>query len=155
MDCNPYVALKQNNFYDLLGHGSGVVVSGRGCRLVKLQQESEAGCLRFNRISCRVEGIYKFAKGRVSGHISDHPSLAAMAMLGNLDYLVRGEAQSGLARVARERHGFDVFQAENDPALNGHRIVLGAPRNAAAAAARLHGVKRPEFSLGIRQSSRR
>ena len=41
-------------------------------------------------------------------------------MLGNLDKLVWREAQPGLARMARERHGFNVFQSENDPALNGH-----------------------------------
>ena len=93
---------------------------GQACRLVKLQQESEAGCLWFNRISYRIERIYKFAKGRVCWHVSDYPSLAAMAMLGNLDKLVWREAQPGLARMAREGHGFNVFQSENDPALNGH-----------------------------------
>ena len=46
-----------------------------------------------------------------------------MAMLGNLDKLVWREAQPGLARMAREGHGFNVFQSENDPALNGHNNV--------------------------------
>jgi hypothetical protein len=41
-------------------------------------------------------------------------------MLGNLDNLIWREAQPGLARMAREGHGFNVFQPENDPALNGH-----------------------------------
>ena len=44
-------------------------------------------------------------------------------MLGNLDKLVWREAQPGLARMAREGHGFNVFQSENDPALNGHNNV--------------------------------
>jgi hypothetical protein len=44
-------------------------------------------------------------------------------MLGNLDKLVWRETQSGLARMAREGHGFNVFQPENDPALNGHNNV--------------------------------
>src|SRR5258708_10740558 len=46
-----------------------------------------------------------------------------MAMLGNLDKLVWREAQPGIARMVRERHGFNVFQSENDPALNGHNHV--------------------------------
>jgi hypothetical protein len=50
-----------------------------------------------------------------------------MAMLGNLDKLVRREAQPGFARMAREGHGPDGFQSENDPALNGHdNVTLGA-----------------------------
>jgi hypothetical protein len=108
---------------DSSGLGSGLVVPGQACRLVKLQQESEAGCLRFNRISYCIERICKFAKGRVCRHVSDYPSLAAIAMLGNLDKLVRREAQPGLARMAREGHGFNVSQSENDPALNGHNDV--------------------------------
>ena len=44
-------------------------------------------------------------------------------MLGNLDKLVWSEAQPGLARMAREGHGFNVFQPENDPALDGHNNV--------------------------------
>jgi hypothetical protein len=44
-------------------------------------------------------------------------------MLGNLDKLVWREAQPGLARMAREGHGFNVSQSENDPALNGHNNV--------------------------------
>jgi hypothetical protein len=104
-----------------------LIVPGQACRLVKLQQESEAGRLWFNRISYRIERIYKFAKGRVCRHVSDYPSLAAMAMLGNLDKLVWREAQPGLARMAREGHGFNVSQSENDPALNGHnKITLRA-----------------------------
>jgi hypothetical protein len=95
-------------------------VPGQARWFFKLQQESEAGCLWFNRISCCIERIYKFAKGGVRRHISDYPSLAAIAMLGNLDELVGREAQPGLACMAREGHGFDVFQSENDPALNAH-----------------------------------
>jgi hypothetical protein len=44
-------------------------------------------------------------------------------MLGNLDKLVWREAHPGLARIAREGHGFNVRQPENDPALNGHNNV--------------------------------
>jgi hypothetical protein len=44
-------------------------------------------------------------------------------MLGNLDHLVWREAQPGLARMAREGHGFNVFQSENDPALNAHNTL--------------------------------
>ena len=52
-------------------------------------------------------------------------------MLGNLDELVWREAQPGLARMAREGHGFDVFQPENDSALDGHdNVTLRAARRA-------------------------
>jgi len=105
------------------GLGSILVVSGQACWLVKLQQEFEASCLWFNRISCCIERICKFAKGRVCWHVSDYPSLAAIAMLGNLDYLVRREAQPGLARIAREGHRFNGIQSKNDSALNGHNKV--------------------------------
>jgi hypothetical protein len=44
-------------------------------------------------------------------------------MLRNLDQLVWREAQPGLARMAREGHGFDVFESENDPAFNAHNNV--------------------------------
>jgi hypothetical protein len=44
-------------------------------------------------------------------------------MLRNLDKLVWREAQPRLARMARESHSFNVFQSENDPALNGHKNV--------------------------------
>jgi hypothetical protein len=54
-----------------------------------------------------------------------------MALLGNLEKLVWREAQPGLARMAREGHGFNVFQSENDPALNAHNsITLRAGRRA-------------------------
>jgi hypothetical protein len=113
------------------GLDSGWAVPGQGCWLVKLQQESEAGSFRFDRISRCIERICKFAKGRVCWHISDYPSLAAIAMLGNLDRLVWREAQPELARMAREGHGFNVFQSENDPALNGHNnVTLRARRRA-------------------------
>jgi hypothetical protein len=105
------------------GLGSGFVVPGRACWLVKLQQEPEASCLWFNRISCCIERICKFAKGRVCWHVSDYPSLAAIAMLGNLNKLVWREAQPGLARMAREGHGSNGIQSENDPALNGHNSL--------------------------------
>jgi hypothetical protein len=53
-------------------------------------------------------------------------------MLGNLDDLVRREAQPGLARMAREGHGFNVFQSENDPTLSGHKnVTLRAARRKA------------------------
>jgi hypothetical protein len=44
-------------------------------------------------------------------------------MLRNLDQLVWREAQPGLACVACEGHGFDVFESEDDPALNAHKNV--------------------------------
>src|ERR1700674_5717049 len=95
----------------------------QACWFVKLQQESEASCLWPNRISCCIERICKFAKGRVCWHVSNYPSLAAIAMLGNLDNLVWREAHPGLARTAREGHGLNVRQPENDPALNVHNNV--------------------------------
>jgi hypothetical protein len=99
-------------------------------RFIELQQKPEASCLWFNRISCRIERIRKFANGGVCWYVSNYPSLAAMAMLGNLDRLVWREAQPGLARMAREGHGFNVFQPEDDPALNGHSNALCASRQA-------------------------
>ena len=96
---------------------------GRVWWFVKLQQDSEAGCFWFDCISYRIERIGKFAKGRVCRHVADYPSLPATAMLGNLDQLVWREAQPGPARVAREGHGFDVFESEDDPALNAHNNV--------------------------------
>lgn len=91
------------------GLGSSWAVSRQARRLVKLQQESEAGSLWFNRISGCIERICKFAEGRVCWHVSEYPSLAAIAMLRNLDQLVWREAQTELARMAREGHGFNVF----------------------------------------------
>jgi hypothetical protein len=106
-------------------------VPGQACWLVKLQQESEASCLWFNRISCCIERFCKFPKRRVCWHVPDYPSLAAIATLGNLDKLVWREAQPGLARMAREGHGFNVFESENDPALNSHNnVTLRAARPA-------------------------
>ena len=66
-----------------------------------------------------------------------------MAMLGNLDKRVRREAQPGLARMAREGHGFNVFQSENDPVLSGHsNVTLRAARRAT------HGGGALELSYG-------
>ena len=116
---------------DLSGLDSGWAVPGRACWLVKLQQESEASSLWFDRISCCIERICKFAKGRVCWQVSDYPSLAAIAMLGNLDEVVGRKAQPELARMACEGHGFNVFESEYDPALNGHNnVTLCAGRRA-------------------------
>ena len=113
------------------GFGSGWAVTGQACWLVELQQESEASCLWFNRISCCIERICKFSKRRVCRHVPDYPSLAAIAMLGNLDKLVWRETQPALARMALEGHCFNVFQSENDPALSSHNnITLHAARPA-------------------------
>jgi hypothetical protein len=44
-------------------------------------------------------------------------------MLRNLDKLVWREAQPGLARMTREGHRFNVFEPEDDSALNTHNDV--------------------------------
>lgn len=120
----PAVPITSHECFFTTGSKRGAVSrAGQACRLVKFEQEPKAGCLWFNRVSCRVERIGKFAKRGVCWHVSHYPSLAATAMLRNLDQLVWREAQPGLARIAREGHGFDVFQPENNPALNGHNNV--------------------------------
>ena len=67
-----------------------------------------------------MQSVCKFAVGRVRRNISNNPALAAVTLIGKVDLLYWGEAESGLAFETFEGNGLNVFKSNYDFSFDSH-----------------------------------